>query len=262
MEQKHECSQISLEGSESLYSAPDSQHFALIPETFSKYRPATIAISGNLHYMRVGASLFSNKSTEVSTYFKAIEVETDDLVAYWEEIACRDGLVAFARRRAPRQESRYIDARKIVDLEYEIAGPNPIEDLEEDADVDLSICGPINAEMESLYSESAQSGDQSQVEAAITLSDTDDSSIQGELDSFSDSGISEGSDHYISFSDDGSNDDDPARRNSTTITSRRQILSNTRKSLNVTVKCVEILFRSTTSVISVPIMTYANHALT
>lgn len=215
MEQKHECLQISLEGSEFLYSAPDSQKFALIPEIFSKYRPATIAFSDNLHYMRVGASLFSNNSTEMSTYFKVTLLETDDLVAYWEEIACRDSLVAFARRRAPRQESRYIDAPKIVDLENEISGINPIEDLDEDVDVLSSDCGPMNAEVQSLYSESSYGGNQSQVEAAVTLSDTENSSIRCALDSFSDSDISKGSDSCISFSDDGSNYDNLERYSST-----------------------------------------------
>ena len=213
MEQKHELSQVPLEVPIFHYSVPDPHRFALMPETFSKYRPAAIAISSDLHHMRVGASLLSNTSAELSTHFKALETKADQMIPYWEEIASRRSVVAFARRRAPRQESQYIGGRKILDFEDDDPEPKPIDDLSEDLDVNSQDSGPMNTEVRSLFSESSHSENRRQKVDFVSLSDQEDLAMESGLEYLSDSEISKASDYGLSFSDDDDgNRNAPARR--------------------------------------------------
>ena len=212
MEQKHELSQVPLEVRIFHYSVPDPHRFALMPETFSKYRPAAIAISSDLHHMRVGASLLSNTSAELSTHFKALETKADQMIPYWEEIASRGSVVAFARRRAPRQESQYIGGRKILDFEDDDPEPKPIDDLSEDLDVNSQDSGPMNTEVRSLFSESSHSENRRQTVDFVSLSDQEDLAMESGLEYLSDSEISKASDYGLSFSDDDGNSNAPARR--------------------------------------------------
>lgn len=75
---------------------------------------------------------------------------------------------------------------------------------------------PMNAEMQSLFSESSHGGNQRQVEDIFSVSDREDLSIEGELDFSSDSDIF--SDYGLSFSDDDGNNDASARGNLTADT--------------------------------------------
>ena len=74
MEQKHEFPQLPLGKSNLYYSAPDPQEFGLIPEIFSRYRPAVIAFSNDLRYMRLGTSLWSSNATGISTDLEAMKL--------------------------------------------------------------------------------------------------------------------------------------------------------------------------------------------
>ena len=212
MEQKHGLSQVPLEVSVIHYSVSDPHRFALMPETFSKYRPAAIAISSDLHHMRVGASLLSNTSAELSTHFKVLETKADQMIPYWEEIASRRSVVAFARRRAPRQESQYIGGRKILDIEDDNPENKPIDELGEDFDVNSQDSGSMTSEVRSLFSKSSHSEDRRQTVDFVSFSDQEDLALESGLDFSSDSEIAKASDNDLSFSDDEGNNNPPTRR--------------------------------------------------
>ena len=205
MEQKHVLSQVPLEVSVFYYSVPDLHRFGLMPETFSKYRPAAIAISSDLHHMRVGASLLSNNSAELSTHLKTLDTKADQMIPYWEEIASRRSVVAFARRRAPRQESQYIGGRKILDFEDDNSESKPIDGLGEDVDVHSLGSGPMNEEVRSLFSDSSHSENRRQTVDFVSVSDQEDLAMESGLDYSSGSEIGKASDNDLSFSDDEGN---------------------------------------------------------
>ena len=205
MEQKGGISQIHMESSEMHYSALCPHRFALVPETFSRSRPAAIAISSDLHHMRVGASLLSNTSTDISTYFRRLDMKSDKTIPYWEEIASRASVVALARRRAPRQESPYIDGRKILIVQDDTSDSEPVDDFGEDCDDSSEGSGLTNAEVQSLFSENSQGENQKQIEDIALRSEEEGFPIQRMLDSSSDSSISETSAGDLSFSDDDHN---------------------------------------------------------
>lgn len=213
MEQKHELSQMPLEVPKWLYSPPDPYRFALVPETFSKYQPAAIEISNDLHHMRLGASLLSNISTEISTDFQSLDTTADQMIPYWEEIASRDSIVAFARRRAPRQEGQYLHGRKILDLEVDVPDPEPREDFVEDLDSGSQSSDLLNAEVRSLFSERSCSGSRKQADDIASFSDEEDPPMEDELE-YSSSDISRASVYNLGFSDDDDDENNNAPRRS------------------------------------------------
>ena len=202
MKQKHEISQLRSELPEFLYSASEPHRFDLVPETFSRSRPAAVAISSDLHHMRVGASLLSNTSTEISMHFKSLAIESNEMIPYWEEIASRGSVVALARRRAPRQADQYMDGCKIVNLEDRIYDAESVEGLDENWDVSSRGSGLTNAEVKSLYSESSHDENWKQVEDIVLPADKEDLIIERVLDSSSESDFSEASAGNLILSDD------------------------------------------------------------
>lgn len=206
-----------------LYSPHDPHRFALVPETFSKYQPAAMEISNDLHHLRLGASLLSKTSTEISTDFQSRNTTADQMIPYWEEIASRDSIVAFARRRAPRQEGQYLRGRKILDLEVDVPDPKPTAGFVEDLDFGSQNSDLLNAEVRSLFSESPSSGNRKQADDIASFLDEEDLPIEDELECFS-SDDSRASIYNLGFSDD---DDDekinaPRRSNPVKYTTRME----------------------------------------
>ena len=135
------------------------------------------------------------------------------MIPYWEEIASRDSIVAFARRRAPRQEFKYLHGRKILDLEVDVPDPNPTEDFIEDLDFGSENSDLLNAEVRSLFSESSSSGNRKQADDIASLFDEEDLPMEDEL-RFSSSDISRASVSSLGFSDDDDDENNNAPRRS------------------------------------------------
>ena len=205
MEQKREISQIHIDSSEIHYSALNPHRFALVPETFSRSRPAGIAISSDLHHVRVGASLLSRISTDIYTDFRRLDIKSDKTIPYWEEIASRASVVALARRRAPRQESPYIDGGKILIIQDDTPDVEPVEGFDEDCDGSSEGNSLMDAEVQSLFSESSHGENQKQIEDIASWSEEEDFPIEKNLEFSPDSSISEASAGDLSFSDDDHN---------------------------------------------------------